>query len=66
MKKLLYCIFLLCIVSGCKQKNLEINSEKEEKMGVVTLVIHGGAGTIRKTDMTPERETAYKEVGKGA
>ncbi|WP_169721317.1 isoaspartyl peptidase/L-asparaginase family protein [Eisenibacter elegans] len=25
----------------------------------ITLVIHGGAGTIRKQDMTPEREAAY-------
>lgn len=26
------------------------------------LVIHGGAGTIRKADMTPEREQAYRET----
>jgi len=27
----------------------------------VTLVIHGGAGTITKSSMTPEKELAYKE-----
>ncbi|HEV7349379.1 isoaspartyl peptidase/L-asparaginase [Telluribacter sp.] len=28
----------------------------------ITLVIHGGAGTITRQNMTPEREKAYKEV----
>ena len=28
-------------------------------MGRFTLVIHGGAGTILKSDMTPELEKAY-------
>nr|WP_233150474.1 MULTISPECIES: isoaspartyl peptidase/L-asparaginase [Pontibacter] len=28
----------------------------------ITLVIHGGAGTITKANMTPEKEKAYKEV----
>jgi beta-aspartyl-peptidase (threonine type) len=66
MKKLLYCIFLLCILSACKQKNLEINSKKEEQMGPVTLVIHGGAGTIRQSDMTAEKEKAYHDELKKA
>ncbi|MER2996139.1 isoaspartyl peptidase/L-asparaginase [Pontibacter populi] len=28
----------------------------------ITLVIHGGAGTITKANMTPEKEKAYKET----
>jgi beta-aspartyl-peptidase (threonine type) len=28
----------------------------------ITLVLHGGAGTITRANMTPEREKAYKEV----
>ena len=28
----------------------------------ITLVIHGGAGTIRKANMTPEREKAYQDA----
>jgi beta-aspartyl-peptidase (threonine type) len=35
-------------------------------MGRFTLVIHGGAGTILKSDMTPELEQAYvKALGEG-
>ncbi len=30
-------------------------------MNTITLVIHGGAGTIMKEDMTPELESAYQE-----
>lgn len=30
--------------------------------GVIALVIHGGAGTILKENMTPEREAAYRET----
>ena len=32
---------------------------EELKPGPITLVIHGGAGTIRKANMTPEKEAAY-------
>jgi L-asparaginase / beta-aspartyl-peptidase len=31
-------------------------------MSVFTLVIHGGAGTIRKRDMTAEKEAAYRSA----
>jgi beta-aspartyl-peptidase (threonine type) len=31
-------------------------------MAKISLVIHGGAGTILKTSMTPEMESAYKEA----
>lgn len=30
-------------------------------MAAYTLVIHGGAGTIRKEDLTPEQENAYRQ-----
>ena len=30
--------------------------------GPITLVIHGGAGTIRRENMTPEREKAYRDA----
>ena len=35
-------------------------------MGKITMVIHGGAGTILKEDMTPELESAYMEGLKAA
>src|SRR4030095_12250679 len=30
-------------------------------MSVYTIVIHGGAGTILRSHMTPEKESAYKQ-----
>ncbi|WP_020527457.1 isoaspartyl peptidase/L-asparaginase family protein [Flexithrix dorotheae] len=33
----------------------------QEKKDKITLVIHGGAGTILKKNMTPEKEKAYRE-----
>ncbi|WP_439152443.1 isoaspartyl peptidase/L-asparaginase family protein [Winogradskyella sp.] len=66
MKKiiLLILIFLLCLT--CKN---ETNSEQTEeakttaevsKKPEFAIIIHGGAGTILKKNMTPEREAAYK------
>lgn len=60
MNKIGYLIFLLCIGLSCCKKKSEIKSKTNEKMGAVTLVIHGGAGTIRKEDMNPEKEEAYR------
>lgn len=37
------------------------NAAKTDK-SKITLVIHGGAGTILKKSMTPEKEKAYQEV----
>jgi beta-aspartyl-peptidase (threonine type) len=31
-------------------------------MSVFTMIIHGGAGTIQKDDMTPELEKAYLDA----
>ncbi|MHC2993115.1 isoaspartyl peptidase [Pontibacter sp. HJ8] len=56
MKKQLYfsCIFLLLsLVSFAQQK---------QDFSKITLVIHGGAGTITRENMTPDKEKAYKEV----
>ncbi len=46
---------LLCMISaGCTQS-------EANKAGIkYVLVIHGGAGTIVKSNMTPEKEIAYK------
>lgn len=38
------------------------NGDKSNSMLDFTLVIHGGAGTILKEDMTPELEKAYQDV----
>lgn len=34
---------------------------KSSNMGVFSIAVHGGAGTILKSDMTPELERAYQE-----
>ena len=37
------------------------NWAQQDSTGKVILVIHGGAGTILRQNMTPEKETAYRE-----
>ena len=64
--KLLLLSTLLIISVACKKEqnatkekqnlNSEIATEKH-----FAIVIHGGAGTIKKANMTPEQEAAYKE-----
>lgn len=53
MKHLLYAIVLLLSLNICSAQN--DNSKK------FVLVIHGGAGTILKSEMTPEKEKAYMQ-----
>lgn len=60
-------LFLLIIfVSSCNEndtkKGLKAQeSSSNQQQGPITLVIHGGAGTILKENMTPETENAYRE-----
>ena len=42
-------------------KDMKVASEQPLKPGPITLVIHGGAGTILRENMTPEKEAAYLE-----
>ncbi|MFZ6011043.1 MAG: isoaspartyl peptidase/L-asparaginase family protein [Bacteroidota bacterium] len=58
MKKILLAIALCGLILGCQPPN---SMETKEKLppGPITLVIHGGAGTIRRENMTPEKEKAY-------
>lgn len=48
-KKILSVLFLIVLVQ-------QVSAQKSKKY---VLVIHGGAGTILKKDMTPEKEAAY-------
>ncbi len=50
----LFLITILIINSAISQTN-------SDTMENFALVIHGGAGTILKKNMTPEKETAYRE-----
>ncbi len=55
MKKSLYflCLFLLAGFMSLAQGKPDYSK--------ITLVIHGGAGTITRQNMTPEKEKAYRE-----
>ena len=53
MKRILFSI-LTCLV--LQTASAQDYSDK------ITLVIHGGAGTITRANMTPEKEKAYREV----
>ncbi len=62
MNKILI-LFLGALVFGCSNREKGVvNSDNEgaNQTGPITLVIHGGAGTIRRENMTPERQAAYE------
>lgn len=56
MKKTLYFLYLFLIIGTTCFAQTKPDYSK------ITLVIHGGAGTITKASMTPEKEKAYKET----
>lgn len=69
MNKLIY-VFAFCfVIIGCKNKE-EIQSSLTEKttkkdtipaqVNEFAIVIHGGAGTILRENMSPEKEAVYK------
>ncbi|MES3019559.1 MAG: isoaspartyl peptidase/L-asparaginase [Bacteroidota bacterium] len=54
--KLLGTLLLCTILAACSQADTAKNGSDTK----YTLVIHGGAGTILKSKMTPEKEAAFK------
>lgn len=57
---------LITFVSSCNENDTKKGltaqeSSSNQQQGPITLVIHGGAGTILKENMTPETENAYRE-----
>ena len=58
---LLFTIFLLSCATNSEPQKEVVSSAQEKEVGPITLVIHGGAGTILKENMTPEKEQAYNE-----
>ncbi|WP_223032443.1 isoaspartyl peptidase/L-asparaginase family protein [Hanstruepera marina] len=68
MKKVILLFTIIIAFSSCKNKEeLRAISKKEtasdstevQKTSEFSIVIHGGAGTILKKNMTPEKEAAY-------
>ena len=54
-------IILLSVFYSCVEKEPEIETAKSVDTENFGLVIHGGAGTILKENMSDSLETAYKE-----
>jgi beta-aspartyl-peptidase (threonine type) len=52
--------FCLCCLLGVTPATLLAQSPVQKDMSKITLVIHGGAGTITRQNMTPEKEKAYQ------
>ena len=63
MNKTLFIASLLLIFIGCKNRTNSLSKEnkKEVKQNEFAIIIHGGAGTILKKNMSNDKEKAYKE-----
>lgn len=68
MKTILYSTTIAFLLFSCSTEQNEIQTTESkqpnvaaEKEIVPTLVIHGGAGTIKKENMSPELEKKYNE-----
>jgi beta-aspartyl-peptidase (threonine type) len=61
MKKILYSLLLLLSIFACKQNN-SADAKKATQKPDYAIVIHGGVGTILRSDVTPEKEAAYTQA----
>lgn len=60
MQKLLPCLLLACLAcAGTARADRAANPSGNHP---VAIVIHGGAGTIRRSDMTPAEDAAYRQA----
>jgi L-asparaginase / beta-aspartyl-peptidase len=57
MKQIIAAILFAYLLVACAKTENTSNADKPA--GPITLVIHGGAGTIKRENMTPEKEKAY-------
>lgn len=63
MKKCFILGLITIVFIGCKNDVKPINPKStSEKQNEFAIVIHGGAGTIIKENMTAEKEAAYQET----
>ncbi len=62
MKKCIYLTVVLLIFSSCKKESkLAIENVKQSQAKQeFSIIIHGGAGTILRENMSPEKEAAYR------
>ncbi|PQJ68880.1 isoaspartyl peptidase/L-asparaginase family protein [Polaribacter butkevichii] len=62
MKNAFFIILLVLISVGCKQETVPSSEEKNttKQQHEFAIIIHGGAGTILKKNLSDEKEAAYK------
>lgn len=67
-KSMKHCIFILIlgIAYSCAPNDKKSAHKTPPSPGKITLVIHGGAGTITRQNLSPEREKVYHEKLKEA
>lgn len=63
MKKIIYLLFVFLVFSTCKNEPKETSENIQNKTEKVELsiIIHGGAGSIRRDNMSEEREAEYRQ-----
>jgi beta-aspartyl-peptidase (threonine type) len=59
MKRTICAILYGALMISCSNGNQKTDDATKQQSGPITLVIHGGAGTIKRENMTPEKEAAY-------
>lgn len=59
MRANIFIVSLFMALLGCSPNTVE-NSGTDAKTNEFAIIIHGGAGTILKKNMTPEKEAEYK------
>ena len=61
MRKTVYFLAITFTLFGCKtEQKQQKSNNKEKQINEFAIIIHGGAGTILKKNMTDEKEAAYK------
>jgi len=62
MKNILFIITVLLVSFGCKNQSEQSSIEKSTatRQNEFAIIIHGGAGTILKENLSAEKEKAYK------
>lgn len=60
MQRTISLFIVLFIIFNCKENDKQPDSNLDNKAPEFSIIIHGGAGTILKKNMTPEKEAAYK------
>ena len=59
MKKILFIASILLITLGCKTEKTSTKKEVAKKVNDFAIILHGGAGTILKKNLSDEMEAAY-------